>query len=1075
MKNLNYLPSPGEIAAIKNLSNDARADLAARINSADPFNIFDSVGGKEGKEIICPNCGSGSGKNHTGIKPTNENGKWLYNCFACGSFHGDLISIIAAQNNLDARADFFTVLAIGAKITAQNISTTADATYKVKKFSGKKNTVPAAEITEKQKKLIAEARKHISYLYKNHSGFWRGIDYAVFIQLNWGVLPNFYFAQAQKELPAVIIPNDKGGIFARAIEGKFYQNDKPTATTTIYLPNTAEFDLLIVEGAITGASILQTIGSLLLDFGIIASGGTSGNENVISRLQELKSKEKKFRVIVAYDNDSNGAGQKASAKLLQMLIKSGFTAAEIDITKTPNIDLNDVLRQENGAAKLKELIYSAIDSAQFQKPLAQESALKNENVFVFQSEETDTEIDSLKKKLQAAKEKLSDFESEKDSAVESLQAIKPTDSATALAETVIQSAAFAKVYSITDYHEFYQKVKNGGAVNLVIWQHAVNNTAKEIKARELELKAEIKKISASLDTKKYTAADNDLKKFVIPAGYSVTEKGVAVEDKQGQLELICAQPLYISAKYFGVDTKFFKWNLKFKLAGKKKEISAIEQATLADATKIIPAVANYGLLVDSTNAKQIVKYLTAFSAANENKFPLVYTSQQLGWHNFNGKEIFLDPRRNCEVEVDGVKNSLVVDSQNWLAEHLKTVGKLEDWRRADELTKGYPVARFIVAAALTAPLLKVLNLRSFAVYLFGSSRAGKTSALLLAVSAVGGEELKLTFNGTSKGFQSAAIESKDFPFFLDERQAATGDLSENLQPLIYNYCEETERIRAARNGTLRKPRRSKGVMLATGEAQLYFEGVTEGALTRTLQLALSGEVLPKEICAEIRRIIKTNYGHILPLFLDKLLTLNVENLREEFKKVTADFVTKNPAILPEHCADVAAVTLAYRIKESLFETDKEKVRDSATEIAAAVFKLLPTKNAISDYERAKEILIGFIIQKARNFVNSPLYKAEGTLPPADLFGRFGDEYCFLTGKAFELACRDGKIDVAKTKKLCIDNGLFALSARGQACDTAAILTGLKPRCYRIPMHFISGACVEIDESADIDDVDTPFD
>ena len=57
------------------MTNEARAELAARINATDLFSISDSVEGKAGEEIICHICDSGSnGNKNTRVKPTLENG-----------------------------------------------------------------------------------------------------------------------------------------------------------------------------------------------------------------------------------------------------------------------------------------------------------------------------------------------------------------------------------------------------------------------------------------------------------------------------------------------------------------------------------------------------------------------------------------------------------------------------------------------------------------------------------------------------------------------------------------------------------------------------------------------------------------------------------------------------------------------------------------------------------------------------------------------------------------------------------------------------------------------------------------
>ena len=372
MLNLNASATAQEINAIAAMSNDARANLAARINATEPFTIFDNVEGKEGKEIICPFCGSGShGNKNTGIKPSLVNGVWLYHCFAGNDCEGTLLNIIATANNLSTRGkDFFEVLAIAANITNQNFSLPADESLK-KSTSEKKIMEPKIKQPEKFERLD-EAQKNLPAFIKKQGGNWRGLSLDTLQRINCGFLPDVYFPEVKKKLPAVVIPNDLNGVYFRSIEGKFHKNNQPMATTTIFLPDTDNFDIVITEGQINAASILQAVHHP--NFGIMACSGTSGEKLILDKLQILKDAGKKFRVLLAFDNDSNSAGQIASNKILNLLSKSGYTACSIDITKTPDTDLNDFLQRE-GSIVFRDFFFIIFERAisEFEKALFGES------------------------------------------------------------------------------------------------------------------------------------------------------------------------------------------------------------------------------------------------------------------------------------------------------------------------------------------------------------------------------------------------------------------------------------------------------------------------------------------------------------------------------------------------------------------------------------------------------------------------------------------------------------------------------------------------------------------------------
>ena len=390
--NLSISVSDSDIAAISALSNIARANLAALINSTDPQLIFESVEGKEGKQIICPLCGSGSGKHHTGASITFENGVWLYHCFACDSFKGDLIKIIADANHLSTYGkDFFQILAIASKILG--IYPSADETYTIKKISNSTEI----KTTPVEFEQLDTAKKNLPIFIENQGNKWRGLSLETLQILNCGFLSNVYFPATEKELPAIVIPNDAGGVYFRSIQGKFHKNNKPMNTTTIFLPNSNEFDLIITEGQINAASIFQAVPNP--KFGIMACSGTSGENLILDKLKKLKSQGKKIRVILAFDNDSNNAGQKAAVKLRERLIAASFTTCTMDITKTPDIDLNDVL-QRQGEEKLAQMIQDAVKLAQleFQKFERDETAsLFGESSANYFSEHFQSDIDENQK------------------------------------------------------------------------------------------------------------------------------------------------------------------------------------------------------------------------------------------------------------------------------------------------------------------------------------------------------------------------------------------------------------------------------------------------------------------------------------------------------------------------------------------------------------------------------------------------------------------------------------------------------------------------------------------------------
>lgn len=259
----------------------------------------------------CIGCGNGSGKDGTGAVLTSDGRRLL--CGKCGKGFS-YIDIASKNYGIDLRN-----FVEGIKEICQKEGVALE--------DNKSEPAENLEAKKIETNILEKARNNLKEFMEAKGGEWRGLTYELLKRLNWGFSPNFaHPKKPNKKFPAVIIPNDKGGLFARGVNGKEYSNIAPTGTTTIYLPEGTDFDLVIVEGAINGASILQAIPEP--KFGIMASGGTSGNVNVVARLKELYP-AKKPRILIAYDDDSNGAGTKAAVNLRESLVEASFTTCTI--------------------------------------------------------------------------------------------------------------------------------------------------------------------------------------------------------------------------------------------------------------------------------------------------------------------------------------------------------------------------------------------------------------------------------------------------------------------------------------------------------------------------------------------------------------------------------------------------------------------------------------------------------------------------------------------------------------------------------------------------------------------------
>lgn len=89
---------------------------------------------------------------------------------------------------------------------------------------------------------------------------------------------------------------------------------------------------------------------------------------------------------------------------------------------------------------------------------------------------------------------------------------------------------------------------------------------------------------------------------------------------------------------------------------------------------------------------------------------------------------------------------------------------------------------------LVISILKILGERNFLIHIYAPTRAGKTTALYLAASAIGSEKIIRSFDATRNGLTGAAADVNDYPFLIDEKQVADSRIKEQLDTLVYSLA-----------------------------------------------------------------------------------------------------------------------------------------------------------------------------------------------------------------------------------------------------------------------------------------------
>lgn len=672
--------------------------------------------------------------------------------------------------------------------------------------------------------------------------------------------------------------------------------------------------------------------------------------------------------------------------------------------------------------------------------------------------EPKAQIDSLNIELYSVNNTLADFDSEKNSALEHLKSIETFDSKTVFSIDVVTAAAFARIFDKQAFSDFRREVKNYGdkhkdqKANVNEWLADVRNKAAEIISRQNDLLTRHNEILAQIHSLSFVAQNDDLQSFSIPSGYSVSNNGIEKVAGESMIS-VCRRPVIIKAKTFSVDEKIFKLILAYMTQdGTLETLPATEAAIVFNRNKLVD-LANNGLPVTSSNANLLVDYLDAFHAFNEKIFPLTYTVPRCGWYTFNDKNFFIDPRRQCILTDKGKNISVVVDSLSQFAKSLRKIGKLDNWKKVYYLAKKSPVARIMIAAAIAPILLKILGERNFLLYICAPTRAGKTTALYLAASAVGDEKMIRSFDATKNGLAGAAADVSDFAFLVDEKQVADSKLKEQLDTLVYALANGLGRTKLNKDSTLKKLQDWRTIATMTGETQLLSDTVTGGANTRLLTISVPKEILSAEDCRIIHDTIKDHHGLAFPLVIDKIFELGFDTLRQAYQNLVNLFSKNYTELLNEHCRYMAVLTLADAILNVALNDDDTLSLDDSIQNANAIFKLIPTTTEISDTVREKDFVLAIIAQNQNRLIggNVPLDRMQ------TICGKLNDNdgYTYISAKFLQDECiRDGR-DYHKLVTDLVAVGFFVPAdtiekGRKKTRDTVNKKLGkTSTRCYRI--------------------------
>jgi len=474
-------------------------------------------------------------------------------------------------------------------------------------------------------------------------------------------------------------------------------------------------------------------------------------------------------------------------------------------------------------------------------------------------------------------------------------------------------------------------------------------------------------MAEELDWSDYTEETNILEdapvKLKQPPEWIINSEGVyTINEKTGLPTCVTPTPLIISKRLKCTETGTEKLEIAFRRDG-EWQYGIFDRSSIFQA-RSITQLADLGVAVSSENARTLVRYLFSLEAENMENIPKKKTVSQLGWHG--------------ERFIPGYAGDYVVDvdrsTQKWLSAY-HSQGTLNQWLSFMEpVLNGSYTARFMLASAFAAPLLRILGHRIFIIHNWGQTRAGKTAALKAAISAWGHpEELLASFYATRVGIERLASFFRDLPLGIDERQVSTQN-KEFFDNLTYMLSLGSGMVRGTKTGGLQIQQSWKTIALTTGEEPLTRQMSHSGMHSRVLEVC--DRPFEKEAEAQKFHNIEC-YGTAGPAFIGQVLkedNQKIINLYNSLVDVLTPIMKYN---IGSHVSAVASVCTADAlIGEWFLEQSKEDAFDNALNLGFEISKLLTKESDIDLAERAFAFIKDWILSNYDQFTDesrSPRY------------------------------------------------------------------------------------------------------
>lgn len=493
-----------------------------------------------------------------------------------------------------------------------------------------------------------------------------------------------------------------------------------------------------------------------------------------------------------------------------------------------------------------------------------------------------------------------------------------------------------------------------------------------------------------------------------------SENGIYCMTNMGE-QFACPHPIILTKILTNAETGFVKVQLAYKMRGRWKEI-VIDKEIIASSNKIV-MLSKFGILVNSENAKHLVRYLTDIEALNTDYITEQISTSKLGWINGEfmpyGQNIVFDNEQNLKGVFDSIEQ--VGDREKWyeLFKKLRKQGKIEFMS--------------YIAASFGSILVEPINALPFIVNLWGDTGKGKTVALMLAAS-IWANPQEGHFMSDAKATDTALEIRLNFlnnlPMLIDDMAQIKQQLDGDFSGLIYRWCAGKGKDRATKTLGMNATHSWKNITITNAEHSLITSATQGGAINRIIDVEMSDGYI-FENGNEIVEILKQNYGYAGKEFVELIQSMSKEELqniqKDFYKKIVENAKSKKCEKEEKQVLPMSILLTAdYLIEKYLFQ-------DGVNIDFNICVDLLKDKGEVSENERAYQFVLNEVQMNMSRFARN-----NDDITANECWGMLEEEsnVVIINGNAFKKMLDRGNFSEKSFLSWAIKNNLVETDSNG---------------------------------------------